>query len=385
MFKFLKLTFILIINILLVETGLQLTYFLLTRGSWLPNRATGQPFYMHNYELGTYGLIPNFSGVLNTNEFKSNIFINERGMRVKDFSNSFINKSDNKELSPITGLAIGPSYGFGWGVNYEDSYNYKIAEYISKKTNAQINLLNTSVPAQPIGQQMCRLIKEISKDEVTPKFVVVTVFPGLEYLQDECIESNPNEVWQSYLIGNTNTKYLKFKKVVKNSGIVYFSFLLASKIMPSPDSEKLGYMKKYIKIENLKSTEKIIKNAKKIRDNLGEIPIIYIRMPHPFQYHPTHINRWRTIKTINDLLKLSKSEEENWNYALRIKDQFKEKNIYLIDTLPLLKNGVKRGEDMAYYLDTHLTLKGNIAILNSFINQIDSSLFGIIEKDEIRN
>ena len=144
-------------------------------------------------------------------------------------------------------------------------------------------------------------------------------------------------------------------------------------------------MKKYINIENIKSTEKIIKNSKKIRDNLGEIPIIYIRIPHPFQYHTSHINRWRAVRSINDILKLSKSEEENWNYALRIKDQFREKNIYLIDTLPLLKDGVKRGEEMAYFLDTHLTLKGNIAILNSFIDQIDSSVFGIIEKDKIRN
>ena len=379
--KFSKSVFIFIINLLLLEAGLQLTYFLFSKGSFLANRATGQPLYMHNYEWGTYGLRPDYYAKHKTDEFENDIYIDKRGMRVKDFSGKFINQNNFKSSSSITGLAIGPSYGFGWGSNYEQSYNYLIAEYLSNQLKTPLKLLNTSVPSQPIGQQMCRLIKEISKDPIPPKFVSVTVFPGLEYLEDSCVESFPEEVWNNYLVGKNDTKFIKFKKLFKNSGIIYFSFLLSTKIMPPIDSDKLENMEKYIKIENKKSKENILNSAKKIRDNLGQIPIFYIRMPHTFQYHKTHINRWRSVHSLNKILELARSEEENWNYALQYKDQFKKKNIYLIDTLPLLKKAVRKGEIMAYYLDTHLTPKGNYSIFNSFINQVDKNLINKIKLD----
>ena len=60
-----------------------------------------------------------------------------------------------------------------------------------------------------------------------------------------------------------------------------------------------------------------------------------------------------------------------WDNVIKFRYKLEDQQIYIVNTLPYLKEEVEKGNNMAFYLDTHFTPEGNLSILKSFINQVD--------------
>ena len=123
----------------LAEAALQLFY-RVTVGQWLFTR-TGLPLFVPD-ERFVYWNKPHMSFTHRTNEFTSEIATNGQGLRVapggKDFPLA-------KEPGTRRILLLGPSFAFGWGVDYEQTFAARLQE-----------LLNEGHPAKPDKRRMRR-------------------------------------------------------------------------------------------------------------------------------------------------------------------------------------------------------------------------------------
>ena len=171
----------LVISIFTLELILQLTY-KLTAGDYLINRANIPIYQSDNYSC--WSLKKNLNISHKTNEFNYNIYSNNLSHRVKDKSYSKFKIKNGKTV-----LFLGPSFGFGWGVEYEKSYAYLIGEYYKK--NDFKNIINASVPGHLPSQQLCWYLREGYKYK--PDVIVHTLTSKLKlYIPENIDLENPN-------------------------------------------------------------------------------------------------------------------------------------------------------------------------------------------------
>src|SRR6185436_11307137 len=97
-----------------------------------------------------YRLKANLDYLHKTREFTAGYRTDEAGMRTDGHTAvPAIPKSNDA----FRVLALGPSFAFGWGVNYEDSYIYQIANGL-RVPGKRVELINLGTPSQPISYQL---------------------------------------------------------------------------------------------------------------------------------------------------------------------------------------------------------------------------------------
>jgi hypothetical protein len=159
--------FTVILLALFAETSLQLFY-RLSVGRWLWEW-WAIPIYEAD-PVRVYRLKSNLDYLHQTSEFTARYLTDETGLR-----------TDGRRATPPVGksndtfriLSLGPSFAFGWGVNYEDSYIYKIADGL-RVPGKRVELINLGTPSQPISYQL-KWLKETGY-VYQPDLIVQTVY-----------------------------------------------------------------------------------------------------------------------------------------------------------------------------------------------------------------
>jgi hypothetical protein len=346
-------------------------FYLFSNKQWLFFR-TGLPMYQKSNDIH-YDLKSSFIESHKTNEFDYKIITNEKSNRITEYE--YINKQKTEKSGKISNIKtayhLGPSYTFGWGVNYEESYTYLISKFLETKNYESINL---SVPSMLPDLQLCKYLLKIKNKEINkPDLIIVTIYAGLGFdnistrlTKDEQI-NYCKEINKKYIVTRGGYLVLKqdkiidnLKIIVKNSALVFYTnfFFLSS---------QNTRVKNNLDINDLASKTNLVLKAKELeltinnytnlvnQNNSTKIKLIFIFIPESWRINDVYLPRWRF---------------HNIDYA-----NVERSNKFIIDYLSIKFNIIDTTKDLQiaskinstnYFFDTHLNQYGNRIVFNNF-------------------
>ena len=236
-----------------------------------------------------YKLKPNFSGMYSGMQVK----INSEGMRGDE-------QNYNDEENKI--LIVGDSVSFGFGVELQDTYSYKIQEYINTFYKNKTAILNSSVPGYDISQY--RKYLEINVEKIRPNLILL------------CITLNDINEFQ----GTGSESPVKFTKGIrfwleKSQQVLGIS---NSKISMRKAQELTVNQINFYEKENNEALDLFFSEIEKIRDISirNNVPLNIIIHPYSYQF--------------------DKNEKEIYPQS-EITKKSRELNIESVDLLPKMK------------------------------------------------
>ena len=342
-----------LISVFALEFILQLTY-KLTAGDYLINRANIPIYQTDNHSCWKFKKNLNISH--KTNEFNYNIYTNNLSHRVNNYSNNKFKLQDGKTV-----LFMGPSFGFGWGVEYRKSYAYMIGEYYEK--NDFKNIINASVPGHLPSQQLCWYLQEGYK--FNPDVIIHTLtskpqlylpeninFENLDFCKKIC---GNYTVKEGILVHNKTNLVTNPKWYLKNSALVFYSWYFFSKIksyfISNTKITKSAIGLEFHDLSNFskKNYKKSYENYIKLIKNKNEkTKVIFLFIPDSYNIHLADRARW-SHQNID-------FEGSMNGYKNNI--EMLSKNFNFVDTFPFLTN-VSKTKRLYHYVDTHFNELGN--------------------------
>src|SRR5215469_9454072 len=157
-----------------VEVGLQGFYYF-TAGDFLFRRV-GIPIYAREPYAG-FGNRPGLSFDHRTNEFRARYYVNRAGFRVP---HPEVEYTLAKPSNIYRIMLLGPSFAFGWGVNYQLSFAGVLQQLLQERGFAgdkKIEIIDAGVPAMPPGPQLT-WFEHVGKD-YAPNLVIQVVYESM--------------------------------------------------------------------------------------------------------------------------------------------------------------------------------------------------------------
>lgn len=357
----LKALLVVAVNLLLLEALLQLLYWVTSGGGWLAARVS-PPIYAFNLKLGIYGLRPDFTYRHKTSEFNVPITIDGRAMRVAGDSPRPA-ASAGETFAGVTVVASGPSYGFGWGSAYQDTYYPRLAALLGQRLREPVRLLNISVPSQSSGLQLCRLQQEMAADR--PDLVMITVYGGLQNLEPRCRKDSSLQVWNHQLVSGRPTLASRLKGLLRQSATVFYAYSVYGALAgPGSSAAPMG-QQDYRLQTAAQPLPQIEAYAAAVRRSLGPVPLLFVRVPYAYQVHPDHLARWRSNASPAVLAAQAAGEAAAWRQLRRDQAVLQRNGIFVLDPVPALQAQAARGRQLYYRVDTHFTPAGNAVVANA--------------------
>jgi len=339
---------------LALEISLQIIY-KLNNKTFLFERVAS-PFFVKD-DYCCYKNKPNLKLNQSNPEFNVTVITDNNGFRV---SSKDIKIDSNKKKI----LFLGPSLSFGQGVNYEDSYAFKLKEYLSN----EYELINASIPSHPPQLNLCWYL--FYGQKYNPDIIIQNIYgPHASKFTDEndilnfCksyCKSLGIEVMKTGYIKNNKSFLNDPKKYLKNSALVFYSWFYYEQLVFNKNYNLKKLDKKIGKEfygDNDLNKNNIIKNynqyievVKKINP---DVKVYFNLIPVNFTVSDSYLNRWG--------LSLEQGIFLRKQYEFFIKIMVK--NFDAIDVLHALTEA--ENHDQTFYnIDVHLTKFGNQIVFN---------------------
>ena len=346
--------------LLAIEATCQLFY-RVTAGDFLFRR-TGAPIFEED-PTRCYRLKPNLAYEHKTNEFDIEIYTNSEGMRT-DATRRDVTPEKAPGVYRI--LFLGPSFTFGWGNSFEDSYPTLLGERL-RAAGRSVEIVNLGTPAQGIEPQLCWLEKVGRKLE--PDMVVQTVYGyRVQTVVGECPERLTCPVIedsQLYTVAPTFTR--KVIAYVKNLGIVFYGYYAYQWVLGSAPSGETGMGKELHGERALQpdaeTGETLARDfdryERTVERALGaEAQVVFLFVPMSFVVHPADAPRWSHLLDADPIG--SRQQIHADVTALRAKGHV------VVDTTEALV-ARSEAERLYYWLDIHLNPAGNRVVAEAVL------------------
>ncbi len=350
--------FFFIFNILLLVFFLEIFlqfFYKITSGDYLLNRAN-IPIYKED-KVCCWKLKKNLSISHKTSEFNYEIFTNNSSQRIKSPLDNNV-----KIINGKTVLFMGPSFGFGWGVNYDKSYYYQIGKFYEE--NNFKNIINASVPGHLPSQQLCWYLTKGYK--LKPDVIIHTLTnkPQLYIPENINLETytfceklcNPDLIVNNgILTSKKNNLFYNPKWVLKNSAFIFYSWYFSSKIksyfIKDNEITRSAIGLEFQNLENFttKNYKKIYQNyINLVKTKSKNVKVIFLFIPDSYNVHLSDRARWshHNIDFENSLIGYKKNID------------MLAKKFNFVDTYPTLFKSAQN-KRLYYYIDTHFNEIGN--------------------------
>jgi hypothetical protein len=284
------------ITIILLEIALQLNYYIQNR-ALLFYRVNTQ-IYVKDQDYG-HRVKPNLKYHHVTNEFNVMYYTNSKGLRCSRKMEEY-----NHPVNKYRIILNGPSFAFGWGVNYEQSFaaileNILKADYIFNKDGVQV--IDFGVPCRAMPVQIRYLEKE--GKNYKPSLVLQFAYGSMIVRKDD--PNNYTDVKNGYLINKTAGYYWITSKI-KQSGIVFYSWIAYNRLLPlikgnNHDNKIIGAgrdLSNFTKFDiDSKEVMDSLKyyNELKLYCQLINAKLIIIYFPLSYCIHNEDVTRWKHL------------------------------------------------------------------------------------------
>lgn len=342
-----------------IEVLGQLAYFLVA-GGWLKNRATLAIYQQSEISGETHELRSNLNLENRSPEFAIRLATDAQGFRVASSGAEVLPAAKPENEYRI--MLLGPSFAFGAGVDYEDTWGTILGNLLQRQTQKNIRVINAGVPSlgdYHVLRRAQRLIPQYQPDLV----IFIKYFPGIGQYPPDTLRCTPDgylvrkeEYWVSY---------------VKKSAIVYWLFQLKSVFGAGSAHEKEFAAEEFHARAWSDSPhyrhwqEKFIAGFERLaRDNGARLLMAYA--PAQFEVHEEYLERWSHRRNFNgELLAHMKTFHTFMGQALAGRD------IIYADLLPdLLRAAADRDNKLYYFLDVHWNAAGNKVVAQTLAEAI---------------
>jgi hypothetical protein len=353
--RFYRGVFYLVYLAAVVEVALQGFYYAMA-GDFLFRR-TGLPIFAHEPYAG-YGNRPSLSFDHRTNEFHAHYYVNQAGFRVPRPDVEYVQAkpSDTYRI-----MLLGPSFAYGWGVNYELSFAGLLPRLLQKRGFAgdkKIELINAGVPAMPVGAQVT-WFERVGRG-YAPDLVIQFVYGSMAIPN---ISQSPLIIDDKGYIIPTETVSLRWRERLKNFATVFYGWSLWTKFHSSPAQPEerggivLGAGRKMFAPAPFAPTDQIVRESLQVYNELvgatsaAGARLLVVFIPLSYAIHKEDESRWRHLG-MRDIAKGAAFD------AAFVRD-LNERQIPSIDITGPLRKSAESGERMYNWLDIHWTPAGN--------------------------
>jgi hypothetical protein len=354
--RVLKVTSYMLYLLLFIEVSLQSFYYF-SSGEVLWKR-TAIPIYRPDRYM-VYSVKSNLTYHHATNEFDSYLYTNGEGFRTSRFHEEY---SLGKDDSRFRILLLGPSFAFGWGVNYEDTFANQLKNYLGAggfAAGREIEVINAGVPSlAPMNQLnwFDNYGKKYSPDLVV-QLIYGTMIRGDEL--DTTLKANSD----GYLVTTNATRAKKIQSWLKNFAVVHYGWVFYTTI-----SSAAGASLKQKRVEgagielkeqtqfdlNEESTRRAVNFYQRLGNSISaaETKLLIVHFPLSYRVHREDVSRWKHLGVEDFTLDLSFNE----TFCGHLSQQ----GIPCLNiTQDLIGEGQRSQERLYYWLDIHWTPNGN--------------------------
>ena len=355
-----------------VEIMLQAFYYA-TAGDFLFRRVL--PPILEPDPVRCYRHQPDLDYVHRTNEYAMQVYTNAQGLRT-DARRRPIEPAKPDDVYRV--LFLGPSFAFGWGAAYEESYAARIAAGL-RVPGRRVELMNLGTIGQGPGPQLCWL-REVGP-RYAPDLVIATSYgEGIGPMLGDCPEPLECPVVKD---GRLYTVRPTFGRRVigtlKNFATVFDAYYAVNAFQqggPEEARDGVGVGRElYSEAERSVDAADVERLADAFartvdfaRGALGEgARVVFVHLPLSFLVHPEDLPRWSHILDTTPA-------EARANTRAGV-EAVRARGVPIVDATPaLIEAG--RGERMYYWLDIHLTPAGNRVVAEAAMPVVQALVDG---------
>ena len=351
------------VALLSVEIPLQL-YYRLTAGEWLFRR-TLPPIYEAD-PTRCYRVKPDLDYVHRTNEFAIHLYTNAQSFRT-DARREPVALEKPPDVYRV--LFLGPSFTFGWGSDYAETYAARIASAL-RVPGKRVELLNLGTPAQPVEPQLCWLARGGWRYQ--PDLVVQTSYGDhVAAMPVGCPDplSCPF-VEDSLVYFSRPTPRQRAIAALKSLATVFYGYYVYNLIEGASPKPGVGTGKELYGAEPVAEGDlaALVQGYQGfvdfVRDRVGpETQVAFVHIPLSFLVHEGDRSRWKHIIDVEPEAAQARTRAEI--------AALEASGISVADMLdPLLERGKR--ERQFFWLDIHLTPAGNATVADAALPMLQA-------------
>ncbi len=343
-----------------VEIALQVFYYV-TAGDFLFRRVA-LPLYQSEQFAGFQNR-PNLSFDHHTNEFRARYYTNSAGFRVPRPGMEY---AVSKPADTYRIMLLGPSFAYGWGVEYEKSFAALLPRFLAERGFAngrKIELIDAGVPAMYAAPQ--RIWYEHVGRKYQPDMVMQFVYGSMAVSSS----TTPRFVvdGSGHLTEKALTAGQRWRERVKQFATVFYGWMVWTELdarlnagVGTRDAPVVGAGRELHQTSRfdprgpeerdaIKFYELL---AKTVRDSGAQLAIVYF--PLSYGVHPQDESRWRHLGL--------KDVQAQKAYDAAFMRYLNKRDIPGIDISDALRRAAGKDRQRLYYwLDIHWTPQGNAA------------------------
>jgi len=318
-----------------------------------------------------YRVKENLDFLHRTREYSVRYYTNALGMRT-DEQRRVPDDPKPKEVFRI--LSLGPSFAFGWGVNYEDSYIYQIARAL-RVPGKRVELVNMGTPSQPVSYQL-RWLKHSGGYQ--PDLIIQTVYGSNSGIDtDDTLPEHGPCVKDGYLYSTSKTSFrLWLKKMRLYSATLFYGWHLYAMLSArvTANSQVVGDGREFYRKIEVAENGTETNTLAQYRDYLDFVyaalanrpQVVFLYVPFAYVVRPSDISRVAHHGiTIDPFHERAKSD--------MFTRMLCSNGVKMFDTTGALV-GADKTRRMYNLYDVHLTRDGNKTVASYAVPMIQQIL-----------
>lgn len=319
-------------------------------------RRVGAPIYAREAYAG-YGNRPGLVFHHRTNEFDAHYYVNQAGFRVPrpDVEYTKAKPSDTYRI-----MLLGPSFAYGWGVDYELSFANVLQLLLQERGFAgdrKIELINAGVPAMPVSQQLPWF--EYVGKRYSPDLVIQFVYGSMAIPDISQPLAAVDD--QGYLASMDRSASFRWRECLKKSATVFYGWSLWAmfdRLRSPPRSHPvLGAGREMVMPALFSPTSQEVRGSMQVYTKLVDLVhtagarLLVVFFPLSYAIHKEDESRWRHLGVVDI------TQEADFDAAfVRYLNEYQ---IASIDITQQLRNSAESGKRIYFWLDIHWTPTGN--------------------------
>ncbi|HEY0281445.1 MAG TPA: GDSL-type esterase/lipase family protein [Rhizomicrobium sp.] len=342
-----------------VEISLQLFYYAMA-GDFLFNRSA-PPLYQSEPYAG-YMNRPGLSYDHHTSEYEARYYTNQAGFRV---AKPGLEYSVRKPANTYRIVLLGPSFAYGWGVDYDKSFAALLPRLLAERGFAQgrkIELIDAGVPSLEPAQQL-NWYEHVGK-KYQPDLVIQFIYGSM------AVKSNPRSSMaadaKGYLIRSDLSASQRWRERAKHFATVFYGWMLWTDFdawrnarPAAPNGAVMGAGRELVQQTKFDLDKPGIRDAtlfydrlaKTVRESGARLQIVYF--PLSYVIYPDDVGRWRHLGVRN--------VEAQEAFDAAFVSYLNGRHIPAVDITDDLRKAAVHEKRLYYWLDIHWTPEGNLA------------------------
>lgn len=329
---------------LFVEVSLQALY-RLTTGSFYWNDT---PHLYVADPISGYTNKPDLSFRHVTPEFAVDIYTNSQGFRVSREHEEYAYDATPGTLRI---LLLGPSFAYGWGVNYEQTFGEQLRRRLANgrfHSYSNVEVLNHGVPGLPAANSLEWFLH--SGRSYSPQIVMLFVYGSLDESEEPApppLVGKARRIW-SYAKLSASLYYAGVL-----AGLAYRSWHGADEGQPIEGAGREMTNRTAFSTDDPRVRESI-RLYRRFNDEVRHIgaQLLIVHFPLPYAVHPQDMTRW----VLHGVTDVEQQKQFNREFCSFLNGQ----DIACLNlTHDLIERARQSEERLYYWLDIHWTDRGN--------------------------